>query len=242
MLMSVVGATGAAFSSQAFSDAFVATGPTGNFSGNNFGGAGALAVAAGNLPKGEFQSVFQFDLSGARNSFDSQFGVGAWIVQSATLQLNSSPHNNSIFNDIAAGQFNVSLMQNNSWVEGTGTGGIPTTDGISYNSLQSTYINNATDQALGKFTFPGGTSGANTYNLNLSSSLLAKVLAGDDMSLRLYAADNTVSYLFSSRSTGGGPEITIVAVPEPAPFALGGIAVALLLAWRAGGLRRGHLR
>src|SRR5438270_2720082 len=192
----------ASYSTNSSADAFVAAGPGGSLSGDNFGNAGALAVAAGALPQGEFQSVLRFDLSGTRASFDTQFGAGAWNVQSITLQLSSSPHNNPIFNDIAPGQFSVSLMQNNSWVEGTGTGGIPTTDGISYNSLLNTYINPASDQALGTFSFGGGSSGANNYSLALASGLLDKLLAGDQLSLRLYAADNSVSYLFSSR-TGG---------------------------------------
>ena len=233
ILLVALAASGASVSTDALSDAFVATGPTGNLSGDNFGSAGALAISAGALPKGEFQSVVQFDLSAARNSFDSQFGAGLWTAESVTLRLTASPHSNSIFNDIAAGQFSVSLMQNNSWMEGTGTGGTPTTDGISFNSLQSTYINNALDQPLGTFTFSGGISGANTYELALSSSLTAKLLAGDDLSLRLYAADNSISYLFSSRANAAaGPQITVIAVPEPASFAfwLGGLAT--IMAWR----------
>ena len=231
----VLNASGASFSTNAFSDAFVATGPTGNLSGNNFGAAGALAIAANTLPNGEFQSVLQFDLSGARDAFDSQYGAGLWTAQSVTLRLTSSPHSNPIFNDIAPGQFNVSLMQNNSWTEGTGTGGIPTTDGISFNSLQSTYINSVTDQALGTFTFSGGSSGANNYALSLSSSLMAKLLTGDDLSLRLYAADNNISYLFSSRANAAaGPQLTITAVPEPTTLALwlGGLAMVMVWRWK----------
>ena len=77
----------AAFSTNSFADAFVTTGPSGNLSGNNYGGAGALGVSAPGLPKGEFQSVLQFDLAGGRNSFDDQFGAGQWNVQSVSLQL-----------------------------------------------------------------------------------------------------------------------------------------------------------
>jgi len=234
ILLVALPASGASVTATAFSDAFVATGPTGNLSGNNFGSAGALAISAGALPNGEFQSVVQFDLSAARNSFDSLFGAGLWTAESVTLRLTSTPHNNPIFNDPAAGRFSVSLMQNNSWVEGTGTGGVPTTDGISFNSLQSTYINPATDQDLGTFTFGGGSSGANTYELGLSSSLITKLLAGDDLSLRLYAADNGISYLFSSRANvAAGPQLTIIAVPEPAnlSFWLGGLAMVTLWRW-----------
>jgi hypothetical protein len=230
-LLRVAGA--ASYITTPVSDAFVTTGATGNLSGNNFGLAGSLAVAAGGLPQGEFQSVLQFDLSGARNSFDAQFGAGLWGIQSVTLKLTSSPHGNPIFNDIAAGQFNVSLMQNNSWLEGTGTGGVPTTDGISYSSLQSIYINNTLDQSLGAFSFPGGSSGPNNYSLGLSSGLGADVLAGTLLSLRLDAGDDHVSYLFSSRNAGVAvqPNLTIVAVPEPGTMAIWLLGLATVAIW-----------
>src|SRR6478672_2565422 len=136
---------GASLSTSAIADAFVAAGPTGNLADNNYGGGGALAVAAGALPNGEFQSVIRFDLSSVRSSLDAQFGAGQWSIQSVSLQLSSSPHSNVIYNNIAAGLFGVSLMQNNSWVEGTGNASSPTSDGITYNTLQNTYINNAAD-------------------------------------------------------------------------------------------------
>ena len=94
-----------------------------------------------------------------------KYGIGDWTIQSVTLQLTASAHGNAMFNSVAAGQFGVSLMANNSWAEGTGTGGMPTSDGITYNSLTSTFINNANDQGLGTFQFVGGTSGTGNYTL-----------------------------------------------------------------------------
>jgi len=226
--------TAASLSTTATADAFVAAGATGNFSDNNFGAAGALAVAAGNLPLGEFQSVLKFDLSGIRNSLDAQYGTGQWSLQGVTLRLTSSPHNNVIFNEIAAGQFGVSLLQNNSWVEGTGTGGIPTTDGVSFNSLLNTYANSSVDQALGLFSFPGGSSGANDYALNLSAALAADVLIGEVLSLRLFAADDAVSYLFSSRANGNianRPTLIVSVVPEPGVLALCVFGFGMLRIW-----------
>lgn len=225
-LMGVVRPGGAAmFNTVASADAFVAAGATGDLSGNNFGAAGALAIAAGNLPLGEFQSVLRFDLGATRTALDAQYGAGQWALQGATLRLTSSPHNNPIFNQIAPGQFGVSLLRNNSWVEGTGTGGIPTTDGVSLNSLLNTYADSGVDQALGSFNFPGGSSGANDYALTLAAGLVTDIYNGDVLSLRLFAADNVVSYLFSSRANGSVANrptliVTATAVPEPGSLAL----------------------
>jgi hypothetical protein len=191
-----------------------------------------MAIAAGGLPQGEFQNVMKFDLSGVSAAFDAQFGAGQWTVQSVRLQLTSSPHGNPIFNQIAPGSFGISWMQNDSWIEGTGTGGIPTTDGISFSSLQNTYINNVNDQALGTFSFPGGDSGVNVYELTLTPGLLADIQSGGLLSLRLFAEDDEVSYLFSSRSTGSAANrpTLIITVPEPSATALaiiGGVMLAM---------------
>jgi len=229
----------ASFSTTPVADAYVATGPSGELGTNNYGGGGALGLAAPSLPLGEFQTVIKFGLSSVRNAFDAQFGAGQWSVQSVTLQLTASPHGDVIYNEIAAGRFNVSLMQNNSWVEGTGRASTPTSDGITFNSLQSAYINNTTDQPLGTFSFGGGSSGADSYGLTLSSTLIADLLAGSDLSLRLYAADDSVSYLFSSRATGtiaSRPTLIINAVPEPGSIALTVTGLAALF------LRRQRIR
>src|SRR6266850_6678261 len=100
----------ATFSLNPGADAFVASGPSGNLKNNNYGGAGGLSVAAPNLSQGEFQSVLQFSLSGAKSSFDSQFGAGQWSIQSVTLQLTAAAPNNAIFNASAAGQLGISWM------------------------------------------------------------------------------------------------------------------------------------
>ena len=240
------------FSTSSISDAFVTPGATGSLANSNFGAAGALAVAASGLPQGEFQSVLQFQLSGITSQLNGLYGVGQWTVQSVTLDLTASAHPNPIFNPVAAGNFNVSLMQNNSWREGTGTGGLPTSDGITYNSLLGTYINNATDQALGTFAYNGSTSGTLAYSLTLSSGLVTDLLDGDNVSLRLYADDNNVSYLFNSRQGGSGstsPTLVIDVVPEPGSLALSILGLAALVfrarkkivsPWNKGALSASH--
>ena len=230
------------FTSEPIADAFVTPGATGSLSSSNFGAAGSLAVAAGDLPQGQFQSVIQYNLSGDLNAFNTEFGAGNWTVQSVTLTLTASPHGNAIFNAVSAGSFGISLMQNNSWVEGTGTGGAPTSDGISFNSLANTYINNSIDQTLGTFSFAGNTGGANSYSLILSSGLIADIVGGDDLSLRLFAADNNVSYLFNSRNTAAAmtsePTLAVQVALGPEPSSVSLCFAALTMLWMVQAFRR----
>jgi hypothetical protein len=222
------------YSTGAGADAFVAAGPSGNLADNNYGGGGALALAAAGLPNGEFQSVLRFDLSGARSAFDSRYGAGGWFVQSVSLQLSSSPHSNAIYNDVAPGLFALSLMQNNSWVEGTGNASNPAANGITFNSLHDTFIS-AADQPLGTFSFDGKTSGINSYSLQLTPGLISDIDSGGNVSLRGFAADNAVSYLFSSRvgtPASVQPQLVITAVPEPGALAIFGLGVGMLLLCR----------
>jgi len=218
----------ATFSVNPAADAFVTTGPSGNLGTNNYGGAGALAVAATGLAQGEFQSVLQFSLSGAKSSFDSQFGAGQWSIQSVTLQLTATSPNNPIFNAGSAGQFGISWMQNDGWTEGAGSPQAPGSTGITFATLSS--FLGSSDEALGTFGYNGATSGSATYSLNLPPSFSADILSGGTLSLRMFAADNGVSYLSDSRSFGtvsARPLLGITAVPEPGTLSLGFLSLAL---------------
>lgn len=222
----------ATFSLNPSIDAFITTGPIGNLSVSNYGGAGALSVAAPGLAKGEFQSLLQFDLSGAKSSFDTTFGAGQWSLQSITLQLSATPPNNAIFNSSAAGQFSITWLVNNSWTEGTGTPAAPGSTGITFSTLPS--IRSVGDQNLGTFSFDGGTSGAANYSLTLASGFAADAQGGGVISLDLAAADTGVSALFSSRSVTTSslrPLLTLTAsVPEPGAIPLALLGLSLLLA------------
>ncbi len=216
----------ATFTLNPTADAFVMA----NNGANNYGGAGALGISAAGSPQGQFQSVIQFNLAAAKSSFDAQYGAGQWTIQSVTLSLAATSPGNPIFNANVAGQFGVTWMQNDSWVEGTGTPAAPITTGITFATLPS--FLGGSDEGLGTFSFAGGTSGSTTNNLSLTSGFSADVLGGGLVSLDLFAADASVSYLFNSRSFGTAslrPVLAITAVPEPGTIGLAGLGGAILL-------------
>lgn len=208
-------------------DAFVASAHP----NNNFGAAGGLSVAAAGLAQGEFRSVIRFDTAAAASQFNTMFGAGNWTVQTASLRLTAAAPNNPIFNATGAGDFRVTWMENDSWVEGVGTPNLPSMTGITFATLPGFLGPN--DEHLGTYAFGGETTGATDYALNLTTRFRNDVDNGALVSFHLDAADATVSYVFNSRNFGladARPTLTITAVPEPStPLTIGSL---LLLAAR----------
>jgi hypothetical protein len=190
---------------------------------NNYGNAGGLEISAAGLSSGEFQTVMRFDASAAVASFNASLGAGNWALQSATLQLTATAPNNIIFNPNSAGSFAVQWMQNDTWVEGTGTPQVPSTSGITFNTVGS--FLSPSDAALGTFSYDGASSGTFSYNLALNPALLSDISGGGNVSLRLLGADSAVSYVSNSRNFGvatARPQLILNAttVPEPAVLSL----------------------
>ncbi|EDY22179.1 protein of unknown function DUF1555 [Chthoniobacter flavus Ellin428] len=198
---------------------------------SNYGAAGALLIDASGLPKGEFDSLLQFDLSSARSSFDVTFGAGQWTISSITLQLFNTNPNNGLFNSAAAGQFTLNWMQNDSWQEGTGTPATPTTDGITYSTLPS--FRSGADESLGTYSFNGATTGNNTWTLGLTNQFLADATAGNVVSLLGLPSGSVVSYTTNSENfstPASRPVLTVTAQSVPEPAAIGFLAIGAMTA------------
>lgn len=188
---------------------------------SNYGLGGALAISAAGLSRGEFQTVLRFDTSAAKAVFDSVFGSGNWSVSGIVLRLNAANPNNPLFNAQSAGQFSIHWMQDDTWMEGDGGPSAPGVNGVTFNSLPGHLANGS--ELIGSFAFGGATSGSFQYALGPTAGFGADLLNGDPASLWLNAADLGVSYLFNSHNfpnSANHPQLTIIAVPEPATLAL----------------------
>jgi hypothetical protein len=189
----------------------------------SFGASGGLAVSAAALPKGEFQSLLRFNTASAKSSFDATFGPGNWQLSSATLSLTSASPTNPKFNSPSApGLFAITWTANDAWLEGTGNPTTPGSDGLSFNT-RSTAIDPAADHLLNTFSFPGGTSGTNTYVLPLDPIFSSDILTGSPLSLCLSPADPTVTFVFNSSNFAASstwPSLTLTATPVPEPTSL----------------------
>jgi hypothetical protein len=205
-------------------DAFLATGSPENPNGTdltdlNFGEAGTLVIAPAAAAKGEFQSVIQFDLSEAPDLFNSTYGTN-WTISEISLELASNygrggvQPNNPIFNVIHGGDFVIEWLSDDTWVEGTGTPNLPSTDGVIYHSLPSLLASAREILCTNTYSPPGDNVHV-TWVLPMNTNLIADVLSGGEISLRFYAADDLVSYLFNSHSYGRGnePLIHVTAIP-----------------------------
>jgi hypothetical protein len=213
------------YSGTTIADAFLATGspdnPAGlNLTGENFGAAGILAVSPASADKGEFQSVMEFNFANAVALFNTTYGTNRWTVTGISLQLTSNygtggvQPNNKIFNVVSGGSFVIEWLSTNHWAEGTGTPALPTTDGITFNSLPG--LESAPCDILCTNTYtPPGDNVPVTYLLPLNSDLLAEVVSGGDATFLLFAGDNQIGYLFNSRDYRGGnePLINVTAAP-----------------------------
>lgn len=212
-------------------DAFVTTGPSGNLSGINYGGAGALAVSASGSSAGSFASFLRFDVSAAKSAFDLSYGAGGWVLDSVVLQLTTSNANNPVFNANVAGSFSVQWIPSDAWVEGSGTPAGSSTTGVKWTDIPAL---TSGEEAQGTFPIASVADGITaSYTLTPSSGLRRDIAGGGSVSLYLGAADATMSAVFNSRSFGTASRnpafiLTASPIPEPAAPLLLAIIAAFL--------------
>jgi hypothetical protein len=213
------------YSGTTSADAFLATGspdnPVGSdLAGDNFGGAGTLAVSPASAGKGAFESAIRFNFAAAVALFNSTYGTNAWSVSAISLTLasnygtNGAQPNNKIFNVVSNGSFVIEWLTNDVWVEGTGNPGQPTSDGVTWDSLPELQSGPCEILCTNTYTPPGNNVPV-TYTLPLNTNIVAEIVSGVDMSLLFYAADNQIGYLFNSHEYGRGnePLVNVTAMP-----------------------------
>ncbi len=173
----------------------------------NYGNAGALAVAGESAvnglgaPQGRCDTVMQFDISGAILMFDAEFGVGAWTLTGARLDVTEvGAPLNTIFNR-GVGEFQVSWLSSDAWEEGTGTPMFPaagTGSQITWNLLEL-ILTTATLAPMGQFTSTG-VDGRVSFDLSLPAEFMTDFNAGGPVSLYFARVTPTLGFTGFARN------------------------------------------
>lgn len=195
-------------------DTFVTPGPSGSLAQNNYGGAGALAVAGSGSRNGHFSAVLRFDTAQVKMLFDGAYGAGGWQLQSAVLYLVHTRANNPLFNAPVPGRMLVQWTADDSWVEGSGNPNTPGPTGLNFAGFAALL---AGAESAGTFLVPDPGDGMFTeFPLSPTPGMQADAAAGEVMGFVLTAADPGMAALFNSRSfaaSSRNPALTLTAVP-----------------------------
>jgi hypothetical protein len=202
----------------------------------NYGLAGTLAIAPASSAKGEFDSVLMFNTAGAVSQFNTTYGAGNWTITGLTLSLASNfgtqgtQPTSGILNPVNGGSFGIDWLAVDSWVEGTGGGNGAANGAVSFNSVSSLLAPGYDPLGTYNYTPPGNNVYAN-YSLSLDANLTADAVAGGNVSLYFYAADNQVGYVFNSKDYTGNPlnhpELTFTVTPTPEPSTISLLVASL---------------
>lgn len=190
----------------------------------NYGGAGLLCVGGsaslngGGQANGRFDSVLQFDASEARSLFDSAYEPGRWVISRIELHLfeNGVP-GNSLF-PRGVGQFSVSWMSGDDWIQGNGSPAIPLPGSgivITWSLLQS-LLASGTEVPLGAFSSTGD-DGPVICSLPFDVTLEAEIATGSLLTLHFAPVTPTIGFSFHSTNyfeNGKRPTLSLEAVPR----------------------------
>jgi len=242
------------------SDSVIAAGTYADAASRNFGAlnsrhvAAATAHAPGKNPQGTFEALIAFDAEALASALNTLYGSGGWTLDAVALQLMTSDNiaTTGIFNAPgSSGKFSVSYMEDDGdWTQGSGYLSPPnygTDNDATWNSIHSVLDSHpATPLSVFDFVAQGNTKLA-TYadlgseNLTGQTALFNALVAGDEISLLLAAADDRVAFNFTSLhhpKASTTPTyiptliLTISTVPEPSMALLGAGAAALLASRR----------
>ena len=180
--------------------------------------SGSTAVNGSGIQNGLFDTLMRFSMSNAVSSLDSALGEKDWIITGAELFLTEmAAPDNAIFNR-GVGAFEVRWIASDEWVEGTGKPNMPTSDGLTWQDLQ-TLVNSNLDVSLGLFT-NSGSNGRISFGLTLQERFVADIRQGGEVGLYLTARSDEVGFTFNSRNfgnTNAQPLLMITAATNPHP-------------------------
>jgi hypothetical protein len=206
----------------------------------NFGSMGAMMIAVPTASQNRTEeSLIRFKTASLKSSFDVDYGPGNWTITSVTLSLFSNfstagqQPNNTSFNKIAAGDFELDWLSNDSWGE----------TAITWNTL-STVLPGAGNNALtslGSFYWEAGGRTSQTWTLNLAPDLIGDVISGSEVTIfGQPTSGSAVGYLFNTLNNNPAylnvtaDAITPAPEPETGSMILAGAGAAFLwLLWRS---------
>ncbi len=193
---------------------------------------GAMEVAAPTSSQDTTEeAMFSFNAASIASQLNAEFPHG-WTVTSISVTLNSNnptagvQPNNSRFNVIDPGLFQLSWLSNNGWQSG-----------VSYNTL-SNYLpgsgNSNQEQLLGTYYYFADGTSTLAWFLNSSSGIVNEILSGGEISILATPGDTIagqVGYLFNTNVKGDPPVLTVTAEATPVPIPA---AIVLLAPGMAG--------
>ena len=182
----------------------------------NFDNLGAMEIAAPTRAQNRTEeTLLGFETAAIESGFNADYGAGNWVITSVTLKLFSNVANagtqppSSSFNKIAAGEFELDWLSDNSWNPAQ----------ITYNNISSVLPGTGgnTLASLGDFDWLANGASSTTWAFDLNPNLVNEIASGGDVSIfGQPTAGSTVGYLFNTPLLNGAElNVTASAVPEP---------------------------
>jgi hypothetical protein len=190
---------------------------------SDFGAAGLLCAAGADSvngvgqPRGRFDSLLQFDMSGPVLAFDTAYGAGNWDISQIVLQVAQVAAPENAFFPRGIGDFDVFWLSEDSWSEGAGTPNAPipgTGDQLTWNTLEA-LLTSGSETLLGTFANMG-VDGTNQYGLVPQMAITSDMKSGGIVTLHVSPRSSNLGFTFHSKDFGdplGHPQLIVSAIP-----------------------------